>query len=111
MPRSFAGGRYAPLRSPASRQDGARRPSALPGIHTASTLDWTSSLPIDATVCIHLITISLYCRHMSRSEVLVIGAGVIGTTTAIRLVEAGYPVRVVARDRPGDSTSCAAGAI
>jgi D-amino-acid oxidase len=48
---------------------------------------------------------------MSRSEVLVVGAGVIGTTTAIRLVEAGHTVRVVARDRPGDSTSCAAGAI
>lgn len=43
------------------------------------------------------------------STVLVAGAGVVGLTSAIRLLEAGHDVRVVARDIPG-LTSRAAGA-
>jgi D-amino-acid oxidase len=46
-----------------------------------------------------------------RSDVLVIGAGVSGLTTAIALVEAGVPVRVCAERLPEDSTSFGAGAI
>jgi D-amino-acid oxidase len=45
------------------------------------------------------------------AEVLVIGAGVIGLTTAICLAEAGLKVRVAAADPPGRTTSVAAGAI
>ncbi|GAA6064553.1 hypothetical protein JCM10212_005780 [Sporobolomyces blumeae] len=39
---------------------------------------------------------------MSRPHVVVIGAGVIGLSTAIKLKEAGYRVSLVARDFPGD---------
>ncbi|WP_239133282.1 FAD-dependent oxidoreductase [Rugosimonospora africana] len=46
-----------------------------------------------------------------RSEVLVIGAGVSGLTTALTLARAKVPVRVVADRQPKQSTSCAAGAI
>jgi D-amino-acid oxidase len=54
-----------------------------------------------------------YCCVMSqaRSDVLVIGAGVSGLTTAIALAEAGVAVRVLAERLPVESTSCAAGAI
>jgi D-amino-acid oxidase len=48
---------------------------------------------------------------VSRGDVLVIGAGVIGLTTAVCLAEAGARVRVVARDRLEDTTSAAAGAV
>jgi len=48
---------------------------------------------------------------MSRPEVLVIGAGVSGLTTAVCLAEAGLSVRVRARLLPKETTSCAAGAI
>ncbi len=44
------------------------------------------------------------------ADVLVIGAGVSGLTTAIRLAEAGYRVRVLAKDPPDCTTSAAAGA-
>jgi D-amino-acid oxidase len=44
-------------------------------------------------------------------ETLVIGAGVSGLTTAVSLAEAGLAVRVYARDRPGQTTSAASGAI
>jgi D-amino-acid oxidase len=47
----------------------------------------------------------------SRTDVLVIGAGVCGLITALQLAEDGYPVRVIARELPQESTSCAAGAI
>lgn len=47
----------------------------------------------------------------SRLEVLVIGAGVSGLTTAVCLAEAGLRVRVRTRRLPADTTSCAAGAI
>ncbi len=46
-----------------------------------------------------------------RPEVLVIGAGVSGLTTALTLARAKVPVRVVADRPPRQSTSCAAGAI
>ncbi|MFF5076847.1 FAD-dependent oxidoreductase [Actinoplanes sp. NPDC000266] len=45
------------------------------------------------------------------SDVLVVGAGVVGLTTAIRLQEQGLRVRVRAASAPADTTSAAAGAI
>jgi D-amino-acid oxidase len=48
---------------------------------------------------------------MSRTDVLVVGAGVAGLTTAICLAESGARVRVVARERPENTTSAAAGAV
>jgi D-amino-acid oxidase len=47
----------------------------------------------------------------ARPEVLVIGAGVSGLTTAVCLAEAGLAVRVRTRQPPHATTSCAAGAI
>jgi D-amino-acid oxidase len=44
-------------------------------------------------------------------DVLVIGAGIMGLTTALSLVRDGMSVRVLARDLPHATTSCAAGAI
>lgn len=44
-------------------------------------------------------------------DVAVIGAGVIGLTTAVLLAEAGWGVRVLTRDLPVDTTSAAAGAM
>ncbi|GAA5195293.1 FAD-dependent oxidoreductase [Rugosimonospora acidiphila] len=46
-----------------------------------------------------------------RTDVLVIGAGVVGLTTAVTLAEAGVGVRVRADRRPTETTSFAAGAI
>lgn len=46
-----------------------------------------------------------------QSNVLVIGAGVSGLTTAVTLAEAGWPVRVWTRDDSSQTTSYAAGAI
>jgi len=43
--------------------------------------------------------------------VTVVGAGVIGLTTAVRLAEAGREVTVVARERPLDTTSAVAAAM
>ena len=40
-----------------------------------------------------------------------VGAGVVGLTTAVRLEEAGHRVRVVAAERPERTTSAAAGAV
>ncbi|WP_033345872.1 FAD-dependent oxidoreductase [Catenuloplanes japonicus] len=50
---------------------------------------------------------------MARSgiDVLVIGAGVSGITTALRLAERGHRVLIRARELPHESTSCAAGAL
>ena len=48
---------------------------------------------------------------MSQADVLVVGAGVAGLTTAVCLAESGARVRVVARERPEDTTSMAAGAV
>ena len=44
-------------------------------------------------------------------DVIVVGAGVIGLSAAIRLQEAGFAARVVARDLPPDTTSAVAAAI
>ncbi|MFI5915453.1 FAD-dependent oxidoreductase [Dactylosporangium sp. NPDC051541] len=44
-------------------------------------------------------------------SVLVVGAGVSGMTSAIRLAESGFTVEVVTRDDPDQTTSCAAGAL
>src|SRR6185369_5202544 len=43
-------------------------------------------------------------------DVLVVGAGVAGLTSAVRLAEAGLTVRVVAADPPERTTSAVAGA-
>ncbi len=49
---------------------------------------------------------------MGRGErVIVVGAGVVGLTCAVRLLEAGLRVDVVARDLPQETTSAAAAAI
>jgi D-amino-acid oxidase len=48
---------------------------------------------------------------MSRTDVLVVGAGVAGLTTAICLAESGARVQVVAKERPENTTSAAAGAV
>ncbi len=48
---------------------------------------------------------------MSSTDVLVIGAGVAGLTAAVCLAEAGARVRVVAKERPEQTTSAAAGAV
>jgi D-amino-acid oxidase len=45
------------------------------------------------------------------AEVVVVGAGVAGLTTAVSLAEAGVPTRVVAAEPPSRVTSVAAGAI
>jgi len=45
------------------------------------------------------------------SRVIVVGAGVVGLTCALRLLEAGHRVDVVARDLPLESTSAVAAAI
>ncbi|MET8152149.1 FAD-dependent oxidoreductase [Actinoplanes sp. NPDC049668] len=47
----------------------------------------------------------------ARPDVTIIGAGVSGLTTAVRLAEEGMRVRVRARGRPEQTTSAAAGAI
>jgi len=48
---------------------------------------------------------------MARPRAVVVGAGVIGMTSAIRLLEAGFDVRIVARERSPHTTSDVAGAI
>lgn len=45
------------------------------------------------------------------ARVIVVGAGVIGLTSAVRLLEAGHRVDVVARDLPLETTSAVAGAL
>ncbi|GAB3708971.1 FAD-dependent oxidoreductase [Mariniluteicoccus flavus] len=44
-------------------------------------------------------------------DIVVVGAGVMGLTCAVRLVEAGHSVRVCAADPPGRTTSAVAGAM
>ncbi len=49
---------------------------------------------------------------VGRADIVVVGAGVAGLTTALMLRQAGYPVRrLVARERPERTTSACAGAI
>lgn len=48
--------------------------------------------------------------HRAEAEVIIIGAGVSGLTTAICLAEAGLAVRVLAKDPPARTTSALAGA-
>ena len=48
---------------------------------------------------------------MTGTDAVVVGAGVVGLTTAISLAEAGLITRVVAADPPSRTTSVAAGAI
>src|SRR5579859_3556704 len=48
--------------------------------------------------------------EVGRPDVVVVGAGVIGLTTAVVLAEAGLRVRVDAERPPGATTSAAAGA-
>jgi D-amino-acid oxidase len=48
---------------------------------------------------------------MNRPDVLVVGAGVSGLTTSLRLAEHGVRVRIRAQDAPADTNSAAAGAI
>ena len=43
--------------------------------------------------------------------VTVVGAGVVGLTCAVRLAEAGHRVRVIARERPEETTSAVAAAL
>ena len=45
------------------------------------------------------------------SRVTVLGAGVSGLTCAVRLLEEGHDVRIVARDLPPATTSAVAGAV
>ena len=45
------------------------------------------------------------------SEVIVIGSGVIGLSSALELQAAGYSARILTRDLPGATTSLAAGAL
>lgn len=42
---------------------------------------------------------------MTPQSAIVVGAGVVGLSTAVRLLEAGYKVDIVARDLPGDPLS------
>jgi D-amino-acid oxidase len=48
---------------------------------------------------------------MSAADAVVVGAGVVGLSTAISLAEAGVTTRVVAAEPPGRTTSVAAGAV
>lgn len=45
------------------------------------------------------------------TRVVVVGAGVIGLSAAVRLAEAGYDAHVLARDLPAETTSAVAGAL
>src|SRR4051794_41898343 len=47
----------------------------------------------------------------SAQRVIVVGAGVVGLTCAVRLLEAGHRVDVVARDLPLETTSAVAAAL
>lgn len=52
-----------------------------------------------------------FSRKFLTREAIVVGAGVSGLTTAVRLGEAGFKVRVVARDRTPGTTSDVAAAV
>jgi D-amino-acid oxidase len=48
---------------------------------------------------------------VSVQRVVVVGAGVVGLTCAVRLAEAGHPVDVLARDLPAETSSAVAGGL
>jgi D-amino-acid oxidase len=48
---------------------------------------------------------------MATGRITVVGAGIVGLTTAVRLAEAGYEVDVFARDLPLETTSAVAAAL
>jgi D-amino-acid oxidase len=48
---------------------------------------------------------------VSAQRTIVVGAGVVGLTTAVRLAEAGHDVAVIARDLPLETTSAVAAAL
>jgi len=50
-------------------------------------------------------------HHVSVQRVVVVGAGVVGLTCAVRLAEAGHQVDVLARDLPPETTSAVAGGL
>ena len=50
-------------------------------------------------------------RARERMEVIVVGCGVIGLTSAIRLQEAGFPTRIVTQALPAETTSAVAAAV
>ena len=50
-------------------------------------------------------------HHVSVQRVVVVGAGVMGLTCAVRLAEAGHPVDVLARDLPAETSSAVAGGL
>jgi D-amino-acid oxidase len=50
-------------------------------------------------------------HDVSVQRVVVVGAGVLGLTCAVRLAEAGHPVDVLARDLPLETTSAVAGGL
>ena len=53
----------------------------------------------------------MLARWVAGREVIVVGAGVIGLTCAVRLAEAGHRVDVLARDLPLETTSVVAAAL
>src|SRR5689334_19631995 len=53
----------------------------------------------------------LRTARSDRSDVIVVGAGVCGLTTAVRLAEMGFAVRILALEEPAATSSAAAGAI
>src|SRR6266540_2071228 len=48
---------------------------------------------------------------MTTGTAFVVGAGVVGLTTALCLTDAGFDVRVITDEDPGHTTSAAAGAV
>ena len=52
-----------------------------------------------------------FTRRTSTREAIVVGCGVSGLTTAVRLLEAGFKVRIVTRERTPNTTSDVAAAV
>lgn len=50
-------------------------------------------------------------RRVTAPRIIVVGAGIVGLTTAVRLAEAGHDVAVIARDLPLETTSATAAAL
>src|SRR3954470_12516816 len=121
--------RRAPGRmTPAVRLEGIGRRIATPSVITGARsvelpsirrVEWTSQArhcPQSPYISLRSgdwasIPVSVAGVTSARPEVLIVGAGVSGLTTGVRLAESGKRVRLVADRRPRDSTSPAAGAI